>query len=70
RCVFSWVANRLPYLRLFSPGALRYDLNGLPAGTVSDREVLRARQITESILRFQARKADEAQTDEKNEKTG
>ncbi|EBH0780627.1 hypothetical protein FJ875_10035 [Salmonella enterica] len=70
RCVFSWVANRLPYLRLFSPGAVRYDLNGLPAGTVSDREVLRARQITESILRFQARKADEAQTDEKNEKTG
>ncbi|EAQ9807872.1 hypothetical protein EAN25_24680 [Salmonella enterica] len=70
RCVFSWVANRLPYLRLFSPGAVRYDLNGLPAGTVSDREVLRARQITESILRFQARKADDAQTDEKNEKTG
>lgn len=70
RCVFSWVANRLPYLRLFSPGAVRYDLNGLPAGTVSDREVLRARQITESILRFQARKADDAQPDEKNEKTG
>ncbi|EGJ3414568.1 hypothetical protein IHC78_001417 [Salmonella enterica subsp. houtenae] len=52
RCVFSWVANGLPYLRLFSPGAVRYDLNGLAAGTVSDREVLRARQITESILRF------------------
>lgn len=61
RCVFSWVASRLPYLRLFSPCAVRYDLNGLPAGTVSDREVLRARQITESILRFQARKVAEAQ---------
>ncbi|EKC3541000.1 hypothetical protein OD632_005186 [Salmonella enterica] len=70
RCVFSWVANRLPYLRLFSPGAVRYDLHGLPAGTVFDREVLRARQTTENILRFQARKADDAQPDEKNEKTG
>ncbi|EAB8479664.1 hypothetical protein AU894_26535 [Salmonella enterica subsp. enterica] len=70
RCVFSWVASRLPYLRLFSPGAVRYDLNGLPAGTVSDRDVLSARLKNENILRFQARKADEAQTDEKNEKTG
>lgn len=35
-----------------------------------DRDVLRARQITESILRFQARKVAEAQADEKNEKTG
>ncbi|EDT0782356.1 hypothetical protein GUP44_003833 [Salmonella enterica] len=70
RCVFSWVASRLPYLRLFSPGAVRYDLNGLPAGTVSDRDVLSARLKNENILRFQARKADKAQTDEKNEKTG
>lgn len=70
RCVFSWVASRLPYLRLFSPGAVRYDLNGLPAGTVSDRDVLSARLKKENILRFQARKADDAQTDEKNEKTG
>ncbi|ECG3201722.1 hypothetical protein NAK90_004184 [Salmonella enterica] len=70
RCVFSWVASRLLYLRLFSPGAVRYDLNGLPAGTVSDRDVLSARLKNENILRFQARKADEAQTDEKNEKTG
>ncbi|ENM0556585.1 hypothetical protein AB6Q20_003668 [Salmonella enterica] len=61
RCVFSWVASRLPYLRLFSPGAVRYDLCGLPAGTVSDREVLRARQTAESILRFQKRKPAEAQ---------
>ncbi|EGL7120491.1 hypothetical protein IMT85_004429 [Salmonella enterica] len=61
RCVFAWVASRLPYLRLFSPGAVRYDLNGLPAGTVSDREVLRARQTAESILRFQKRKPAEAQ---------
>ncbi|HAF2715627.1 TPA: hypothetical protein G8M05_004974 [Salmonella enterica] len=70
RCVFSWVASRLPYLRLFSPGAVRYDLNGLPAGTVSDRDVLSARLKNENILRFQARKAAEVQTDEKNEKTG
>ncbi|EDA0234370.1 hypothetical protein Q1B88_004647 [Salmonella enterica] len=56
RCVFAWVTRGLPYLRLFSPGAVRYDLSGLPAGTVSDREVLRARQITESILRFQKKK--------------
>ncbi|HIB1616963.1 TPA: ProQ/FINO family protein [Salmonella enterica subsp. enterica serovar Muenchen] len=61
RCVFAWVTRGLPYLRLFSPGAVRYDLNGLPAGTVSDREVLHARQITESILRFQARKVAESQ---------
>ncbi|EDZ5934326.1 hypothetical protein GSB46_005361 [Salmonella enterica] len=61
RCVFSWVASRLPCLRLFSPGAVRYDLCGLPAGTVSDREVLRARQTAESILRFQKRKPAEAQ---------
>ncbi|EEU7751047.1 hypothetical protein HED96_004509 [Salmonella enterica] len=61
RCVFSWVASRLPYLRLFSPGAVRYDLNGLPAGTVSDRDVLSARLKNENILRFQARKAAEAQ---------
>ncbi|EJT4008872.1 hypothetical protein N2T99_004274 [Salmonella enterica] len=71
RCVFSWVASRLPYLRLFSPGAVRYDLNGLPAGTVSDRDVLSASQARERILRFQERKAAEAQlpsSDEKNEK--
>lgn len=61
RCVFSWVASRLPYLRLFSPGAVRYDLNGLPAGTVSDRDVLSASQARERILRFQERKAAEAQ---------
>ncbi|EAS8534604.1 hypothetical protein EHZ41_25225 [Salmonella enterica] len=61
RCVFSWVAGRLPYLRLFSPGAVRYDLNGLPAGTVSDRDVLSASQARERILRFQERKAAEAQ---------
>ncbi|EAW1322284.1 hypothetical protein AHX51_28375 [Salmonella enterica subsp. diarizonae] len=61
RCVFSWVAGRLPYLRLFSPGAVRYDLNGLPAGTVSDRDVLSASQSRERILRFQERKTAEAQ---------
>ncbi|EPD0279769.1 ProQ/FINO family protein [Salmonella enterica] len=61
RCVFSWVTRGLPCLRLFSPGAVRYNLNGLPAGTVSDREVLRARQTAESILRFQKRKPAEAQ---------
>lgn len=61
RCVFAWVTHGLPYLRLFSPGAVRYDLNGLPAGTVSDREVLHARQTAESILRFQKKKAAEAQ---------
>ncbi|EAA9129432.1 hypothetical protein BZG88_21605 [Salmonella enterica] len=61
RCVFSWVASRLPYLRLFSPGAVRYDLNGLPAGTVSDRDVLSASQARERILHFQERKAAEAQ---------
>ncbi|ECN5336748.1 hypothetical protein GS72_21985 [Salmonella enterica subsp. enterica serovar Give] len=61
RCVFSWVASRLPYLRLFSPGTVRYDLNGLPAGTVSDRDVLSASQSRERILRFQERKTAEAQ---------
>ncbi|EDW8121692.1 hypothetical protein A9G83_004432 [Salmonella enterica subsp. enterica serovar Sundsvall] len=61
RCVFSWVTHGLPYLRLFSPGAIRYDLNGLPAGSVSERDILHARQTTESILRFQERKAAEAQ---------
>lgn len=65
RCVFSWVASRLSYLRLFSSGAVRYDLNGLPSGTVSDRDVFYARQTTERILLFQQRKDTE-----KNEKTG
>ncbi|HCA3884874.1 TPA: hypothetical protein MPK85_005642 [Salmonella enterica] len=60
RCVLSWVAQDLSYLSLFTPGALRYDLSGLPAGTVSDRDILYARQTTERILRFQARKAAEA----------
>ncbi|EJI4858810.1 hypothetical protein RTS15_004857 [Salmonella enterica] len=69
RCVFSWVANRLPYLRLFSPGAVRYDLDGLPAGTVSDRDVLSASQSRERILRFQERKAAEAQPPSSDEKT-
>ncbi|ELQ6863874.1 hypothetical protein QRG94_005044 [Salmonella enterica] len=61
RCVLSWVTHGLPYLRLFSPGAIRYDLNGLPAGSVSERDILHARQTTESILRFQERKVAEAQ---------
>lgn len=61
RCVFSWVTHGLPYLRLFSPGAVRYDLNGLPAGPVTERDILHARQTTENILRFQARKVAETQ---------
>ncbi|EJA5030587.1 hypothetical protein MU985_005261 [Salmonella enterica] len=61
RCVLSWVTGRLTYLCLFSHGAVRYDLDGVPSGTVSDRDILYARQTTERILRFQARKpADEA----------
>ncbi|OIN20842.1 hypothetical protein AO411_2031355, partial [Salmonella enterica subsp. enterica serovar Sarajane] len=44
RCVFAWVTRGLPYLRLFSPGAVRYDLSGRPAGTVSERDILHARQ--------------------------
>ncbi|EHC7607601.1 hypothetical protein J7W50_004367 [Salmonella enterica] len=35
RCVFSRVTQALPYLSLFTPGAVRYDLCGLPAGTVT-----------------------------------
>ncbi|EBD3901184.1 hypothetical protein CKP64_15370 [Salmonella enterica] len=71
RCVVIWVAKGLRYLSLFSPGAVRYGLDGLPAGTVSDREVLSASQSRERILRFQERKAAEAllpSSDEKNEK--
>lgn len=60
RCVLSWVTGRLTYLCLFSTGAVRYDLDGVPSGTVSDRDILYARQTTERILRFQARKAAEA----------
>ncbi|ECC1750795.1 hypothetical protein FNI40_26295 [Salmonella enterica subsp. diarizonae] len=61
RCVFSWVTQALPYLSLFTPGAVRYDLNGLPAGTVTERDVLHARQTCERILRFQQQKAAQAQ---------
>ncbi|ECC6921349.1 hypothetical protein DAE56_21475 [Salmonella enterica] len=74
RCVFTWVAQRLSYLRLFAPGAIRYDLNGLPAGAVTEREILHARQACERILLFQQQKAAEAQqnaspgdSDEKND---
>ncbi|EBG1931020.1 hypothetical protein FH551_26215 [Salmonella enterica] len=61
RCVFTWVSQRLSYLRLFAPGAIRYDLNGLPAGTVSDADILSAALSVERILRFQQQKAAEAQ---------
>ncbi|ECZ8127594.1 hypothetical protein F8606_21545 [Salmonella enterica] len=61
RCVFTWVSQRLSYLRLFAPGAIRYDLNGLPAGTVSDADILSAALSVKRILRFQQQKAAEAQ---------
>lgn len=61
RCVLSWVTGRLTYLCLFSHGAVRYDLDGVPSGTVSDRDVFYARQTTERILSFLARKTAEAQ---------
>ncbi|HHR3735518.1 TPA: ProQ/FINO family protein [Salmonella enterica] len=61
RCVFTWVSQRLSYLRLFTPGALRYDLCGQPAGTVSDADILSAALSVERILRFQQQKAAEAQ---------
>lgn len=74
RCVFTWVSRKLSYLRLFAPGALRYDLCGLPAGTVSDADILSAALSVERILRFQQQKAAEAQQnaasgdcDEKND---
>ncbi|EBW2367050.1 hypothetical protein CBJ60_004490 [Salmonella enterica subsp. enterica serovar Ajiobo] len=74
RCVFTWVSQRLSYLRLFAPGALRYDLCGQPAGTVSDADILSAALSVERILRFQQKKAAEAQQnaasgdgDEKND---
>ncbi|ECC3917626.1 hypothetical protein CTQ69_27615 [Salmonella enterica subsp. diarizonae] len=74
RCVFTWVSQKLSYLRLFSPGALRYDLCGQPAGTVSDADILSAALSVERILRFQQQKAAEAQQnaasgngDEKND---
>lgn len=74
RCVFSLVTQGLPYLSLFTPGAVRYDLNGLPAGSVTEREILHARQTCERILRFQQQKAAQAQLnaasgdgDEKND---
>lgn len=74
RCVFTWVSQKLSYLRLFSPGALRYDLSGQPAGTVSDADILSAALSIERILRFQQQKAAEAQQnaasgdcDEKND---
>lgn len=74
RCVFTWVAQRLSYLRLFAPGAIRYDLCGQPAGTVSDADILSAALSVERILRFRQQKAAEAQqnaasgnADEKND---
>lgn len=74
RCIFTWVSQRLSYLRLFAPGALRYDLCGQPAGTVSDADILSAALSVERILRFQQQKAAEAQQnaasgdgDEKND---
>ncbi|MKM03344.1 hypothetical protein D6S11_26670 [Salmonella enterica subsp. enterica] len=51
----------LPYLSLFTPGAIRYDLSGRPAGSVTEREILHARQACERILRFQQQKAEKAQ---------
>ncbi|EDJ8987708.1 hypothetical protein GFI10_27075 [Salmonella enterica subsp. diarizonae] len=74
RCVFTWVSQKLSYLRLFSPGALRYDLCGQPAGSVTDADILSAALSVERILRFQQQKAAEAQQnatpgpgDEKND---
>ncbi|EDJ8986937.1 TPA: hypothetical protein RU610_004481 [Salmonella enterica] len=74
RCVFTWVSQKLSYLRLFAPGALRYDLCGQPAGSVSDADILSAALSIERILRFQQQKAAEAQQnaasgdcDEKND---
>ncbi|EDM1757743.1 hypothetical protein AH553_21695 [Salmonella enterica subsp. diarizonae] len=74
RCVFTWVSRKLSYLRLFAPGALRYDLCGQPAGTVTDADILSAALSVERILRFQQQKAAEAQQnatpgdgDEKND---
>ncbi|HAF6279777.1 TPA: hypothetical protein G9F26_003972 [Salmonella enterica] len=61
RCVFTWVSQRLSYLRLFAPGALRYDLCGKPASTVTDADILSAALSVERILRFQQQKAAEAQ---------
>ncbi|HFE7524086.1 TPA: ProQ/FINO family protein [Salmonella enterica subsp. enterica serovar Newport] len=61
RCVFTWVSQRLSYLRLFTPGAIRYDLCGQPAGTVSDADILSAALSVERILRFQQQKAEKAQ---------
>ncbi|ECA3795342.1 hypothetical protein FPE53_25320 [Salmonella enterica subsp. enterica] len=60
RCVFTWVSQRLSYLRLFAPGTLRYDLCGQPAGTVSDADILSAALSVERILRFQQQKAEKA----------
>ncbi|EAS3780402.1 hypothetical protein D6F12_18520 [Salmonella enterica] len=60
RCVFSLVTQGLHYLSLFTPGAVRYDLSGLPAGSVTEREILHARQACERILRFQQQKAEKA----------
>ncbi|EFP3681408.1 hypothetical protein HPX80_005031 [Salmonella enterica] len=74
RCVFTWVSQRLSYLRLFAPGALRYDFCGQPVGTVADADILSATLSVERILRFQQQKAAEAQQnatpgdgDEKND---
>ncbi|HAK0381706.1 TPA: hypothetical protein H1O82_004432 [Salmonella enterica] len=61
RCVFTWFSQRLSYLRLFTPGAIRYDLCGQPAGTVSDADILSAALSVERILRFQQQKAEKAQ---------
>lgn len=74
RCVFTWVSQKLSYLRLFSPDALRYDLCGQPAGSVTDADILSAALSIERILRFQQQKAAQAQLnvapgdgDEKND---
>ncbi|HAK1938893.1 TPA: hypothetical protein H1Q11_004927 [Salmonella enterica] len=56
RCVFAWVTSRLAYLSLFSPGAIRHDLHGRPAGSVSDADILSAALSVERILHARAQK--------------
>ncbi|AXD45918.1 hypothetical protein FPT84_25130 [Salmonella enterica] len=56
RCVFAWVTSRLAYLSLFSPGAVRHDLHGRPAGSVSDEQIRLARLSSGRILHARAQK--------------
>ncbi|HAF5680708.1 TPA: hypothetical protein G8N93_005397 [Salmonella enterica] len=54
-CIFTWVSQQLSYLHLFSPEALRYDLHGQSAGSVSDDQIRNTRLSIERILRARAR---------------